>query len=478
MMSRAIFSGFVGLTLAWLALASKPLAASAEQAAQPETSLPPLPLAVTTAADGGPGSLRWAITAANANPGRDIIGFDAELGPFAEPQTIRLDSPLPLLTDDLIIDGYIAGRLWQPSGVTVSGGQQFPVFAVAEGAKVEIRSLNIAEGRATRGGGVANSGELLLEGVAVHDNVAERHGGGVANLGGRLSIINSTLANNRAGRRGGGLSDDGGRVLATHVTVAGNRAGAGSGIYSSGVLLLRNSVLANGSSGADCELRGTLAAGGGHNLIERNEGCGEPIITADPRLQPLGRYNGPTLTMPLGGGSPAVNRGANALALDVNGSPLQWDQRGNGDPRRVGGIADIGAFEVQAVPDLIVDTVEDVDLRGCRATRPDCSLRGAITLANAMGKPATISFDPVTFARATSLEIAGPLPRIAVELTLDGTTVGSVRLDVSELYVDADAGGTLELHNVKADVSRSQTSRQRRGMRDFVKTSFYSDSIP
>ena len=51
--------------------------------------------------DSGPGSLRQAILDANALPGLDMIQFSLEVPPF----TISLLSPLPAITDPVIIDG-------------------------------------------------------------------------------------------------------------------------------------------------------------------------------------------------------------------------------------------------------------------------------------------------------------------------------------------------------------------------------------
>ncbi|MEM6802263.1 MAG: NosD domain-containing protein [Bacteroidota bacterium] len=57
---------------------------------------------VTSTADAGPGSLREAITLANANPGADIINFDFGV---AGVKTITLLSELPDIIDQLFIDG-------------------------------------------------------------------------------------------------------------------------------------------------------------------------------------------------------------------------------------------------------------------------------------------------------------------------------------------------------------------------------------
>ena len=67
---------------------------------------PPLVAAtftVTSVNDSGAGSLRQAILDANANPGLDTIGFDI---PGSGVRTLALVSPLPTITDPVIIDGY------------------------------------------------------------------------------------------------------------------------------------------------------------------------------------------------------------------------------------------------------------------------------------------------------------------------------------------------------------------------------------
>src|SRR5260370_17654962 len=55
---------------------------------------------VTNTADSGPGSLRQAILDANTKPGPDVIAFRIGSGM----QTISPLSPLPFVTDALLID--------------------------------------------------------------------------------------------------------------------------------------------------------------------------------------------------------------------------------------------------------------------------------------------------------------------------------------------------------------------------------------
>src|SRR5437879_439251 len=72
-------------------------------AALVQSALAQTTFTVTTTADSGPGSLRQALTAANANPGLDIIDFDI---PGNGPFTIQLSSLLPPITNPVVIDGY------------------------------------------------------------------------------------------------------------------------------------------------------------------------------------------------------------------------------------------------------------------------------------------------------------------------------------------------------------------------------------
>jgi hypothetical protein len=58
---------------------------------------------VVNTLDDGSGSLRQAILNANANPGKDTITFNI---PGAGPHTIMPVTPLPALTDPVVIDGY------------------------------------------------------------------------------------------------------------------------------------------------------------------------------------------------------------------------------------------------------------------------------------------------------------------------------------------------------------------------------------
>ena len=64
-----------------------------------------------------------------------------------------------------------------------------------------------------------------------------------------------------------------------------------------------------------------------------------------PGLGLLANNGGPTQTIALLAGSPAIDAGSNALAVNAQGMPLVNDQRGLGFARIVNSVVDMGAFE-------------------------------------------------------------------------------------------------------------------------------------
>jgi len=331
---------------------------------------------VTTLADSGSGSLRAAIAWADANPGNDLINF-------AVTGTIALQSALPALTTNVTIEGPGANLLTiqGSSGTASSGG----VFVVSAGASDSICGLTISGGKASYGGGVYNSGTLTISNDMLANNAGTYYGGGVCNVG-NLTVIGSTFVGNHAGYYGGGIyagSGDtttisnstfttnsagyyGGAVAnlygmltVTNATIAGNTAvyyAGGIFTYSMGsdVTTLRNTIVAAnqatygmpdiyGSVAAAQSYNNLIGVGSGSNLVNGINGnlVGSSTSPLNPLLGPLQNNGGPTPTMAVLGGSPAINAGNNAYA------PGPYDQRGPGYARIVGGTIDIGAYEYQ-----------------------------------------------------------------------------------------------------------------------------------
>jgi len=123
-------------------------------------------------------------------------------------------------------------------------------------------------------------------------------------------------------------------------------------LWSDGTTKLTNTIVAeNTATTSGPDALGAFASQG-NNLIGETDGSsgwvssdltGTIAQPLNPLLAPLGNYGGPTQTMALLPGSPAIDAGNNALIP----AGVTTDQRGPGFPRIVGGTVDIGAFEVQ-----------------------------------------------------------------------------------------------------------------------------------
>jgi len=127
----------------------------------------------------------------------------------------------------------------------------------------------------------------------------------------------------------------------TNVTIAGNSSSYGAGaiyLLPGSTLTESNSIIASnraGLSGTDnCE--GFPLTDGGHNIVYGVNTC--PGTVADPKLQTLASNGGPTQTMRLGAGSPAID------TVPASACSITTDQRGVARPQGSG--CDAGAYEV------------------------------------------------------------------------------------------------------------------------------------
>ena len=247
-----------------------------------------------------------------------------------------------------------AGRLSSPAATfrndsAGTGGGGLVSFTADVTVADSIFSSNTA---GVGGGGIAvYSGSLTLEFSDLSGNHAgSTGGGGICDFGGALTIANSTIADNSAASQGGGLLVVNGSSLTVFDdTIAGNTAPNGGGLDNvSGTVTIGNTIMAENTvttSGPDA--LGTFASQG-NNLIGETDGSsgwvssdltGTIAMPLDPLLAPLGNYGGPTQTMALLPGSPAIDAGSNALIP----AGVTTDQRGC--PRIINSVVDIGAFE-------------------------------------------------------------------------------------------------------------------------------------
>jgi predicted outer membrane repeat protein len=226
---------------------------------------------------------------------------------------------------------------------------------------MSVVDATISDNSSEGGGGAILSGnlnfgaQLTVTGCTISGNSAASGGGGIANFA-NVTVTDSTLSSNSAGF-GGGMANYFGMLTVIGSTLSDNHAnGTGGGIIQIiGQIRLRNTIVAGNTGFDSSDLFGTFNSQG-HNLIGDSTGGNGFIDTdlvgtsdnpIDPLLGPLQDNGGPTFTMALLDGSPAIDAGDNTDAPE-------WDQRGPGFPRIVGiidpdnPIIDIGAFEVQA----------------------------------------------------------------------------------------------------------------------------------
>jgi hypothetical protein len=257
-----------------------------------------------------------------------------------------------------------------------------PVVTISNAnAHVALSKLTIRDGYS----GISNSGTLTINNSTVSGNRSIHGGGGIANSG-TLTINNSTVSGNCAGSScfrsvtvnyqapplpngfGGGILNNG-TVTINNSTLSGNSATLGGGIFGGGLKINNSTISGNSASGTiggidgPATLQNTIVAnnrGGncsgtitsnGYNLSSDNtcnfNSTGD-LNNTDPKLGQLGNYGGPTQTIPLLAGSPAIDAGNPGGCTDGQGHLLKTDQRGKPRPdREDAGGCDMGAYERQ-----------------------------------------------------------------------------------------------------------------------------------
>jgi hypothetical protein len=356
---------------------------------------------VTNLNDAGPGSLREAL---GITPAGGTVDFQPGLtgtvtltrGVLAVGKDLTIAGPGAAV---LTVSGNDASEVFRIgngltvviSGLTIAHGMATHGGGIFNVGSLTLSQVTIAHNTATSataggaacggdvfnegsGGGIENHGTMTVIASTLSDNRAgplsssglhpSSCGGGIDNeAGAKLTVINATLTGNAANAasfgagQGGGISNRGDlTVISSTISLngGGGFAGQGGGIF--GSVTLTNSILAGNTvaGGGEPDLNGPVRQAN-HNLIGRvvsgvpglvNEQNGNQVGTSanpiDPKLGPLQDNGGPTPTMALLPGSPAVDAGDNAA------SPGPTDQRGL--PRIANGIIDLGAYEVQALP--------------------------------------------------------------------------------------------------------------------------------
>jgi hypothetical protein len=361
---------------------------------------------VVNNSDSGAGSLRQAIV--DACDGSTVTFANTVASPITLASELAIDKNLTIQgpgANALTISGNHAVRVFNIGSVNPAINVTLSGVTITNGSATAINSTI---GVVPVGGGVFNNitGTFTVTNCTFSGNNAVTGGGGIFDSNPAiLNVSNSTFSGNSGGS-GGALGNLlGGTITITNSTFAGNTAGDGFAIIDAfnGTLRVTNSTFSgNGavfpegeivscisnlsgnaditnstfssndagikSLGSTTNVKNTIVglnrffdvSGGfasqGHNLIGRNDfsfgftngvnadqvgSSGSPI---DPKLGPLQNNGGPTLTMALLPGSPAIDAGDDSVVFSLF---LNTDQRGPGFPRKSGLHVDIGAFEFQ-----------------------------------------------------------------------------------------------------------------------------------
>jgi hypothetical protein len=222
-------------------------------------------------------------------------------------------------------------------------------------------NTTVSNNSALIGGAICNGGTLTIINSTLSGNEARQQmGGAIANYG-NLTVTNSTFSGNIARRSlvgslaggilNGGLFQSAGTLAINNSTFSGNvaRGGKGGGLFNvkGSTVVLQNSIVTN-NTGGNCS--GTLTSNG-YNLSSDStcdfDSTGD-LNDTDPKLGRLRNNGGPTRTLALLPGSPAIDSGNPSGCTDGKGHLLKTDQRGEPRPDKEDSSGcDRGAYERQ-----------------------------------------------------------------------------------------------------------------------------------
>ena len=259
--------------------------------------------------------------------------------------------------------------------VYLDGANTTSVVTVASGVTATIAGVTIENGYSavgTSGGGITNSGTLTLGDTTLQANTAQFGAGGVLNHG-TLTVPSSTFLNNVAGSSGGAVLNYG-TFTTEDSTYVGNSAASGGGVLYNSSSASVSTVTSSTIVAAAGQFNGVLTTGNGslteagdvitgacvlgtvtddgYNVVASttcDSGAASDVVDSSltSQLAAAANNGGPTETVALGAGNPAIGSIPNGTAV---GTSVVFtlcaviDQRGVASP--AGASCDAGAAQL------------------------------------------------------------------------------------------------------------------------------------
>ncbi len=408
------------------------------------------------------GELMLSETLTVIGPGQTLLTIDAQFS--SRIFNISTATGAFSFSDLTLINGFT-------NAVDGGGG------AIRSNSSGDLTLSNSTIRYSSTSGGNSDGGAIFAKGdlAIIHSTIAGNSANALDSSGGGvfseddLTITQSTLSGNVSGNNGGGAYAEQ-SLTVLESTVSGNTARNGGGVYAQGTInVARSTITANtatvmgGGIGAfdeDLTIEGSIVAANmnamtpdifpntgsltvtfsligdnfGTTLVEAqpptpdamgnligDRTSGDGII--NPMLGPLSNNGGTTQTHALMTGSPAIDLGNPAVAVD----PAVFDQRGGPFIRVADGNEDgtaridMGSYELQELDaaNFIVSTTRD-ELDG-DLSPGDVSLREAVMAANGSPGTDTITFDPTVFASAQTIQLTLGEMVMTEAVTIEGT---------------------------------------------------------
>ena len=304
------------------------------------------------------------------------------------------------------------------------------IFDFYPRANITLTGCTISGNSASKGGGLANYFHATFSACTISGNSAQ-YGGGVLNYG-TATLTACTISGNSAAQIGGGIENYSSKYYTstaslTDTIVAGNTGNTGNPDDISG-----NPGDTAGNAATDVTGSYDLIGIGGSGGIVG--GANGNIVMTDLSalgLAPLGNYGGPTETIALLPGSPALGTGT---AI----SGLSTDQRGES----LDAMPDIGAFQSQGFTLLAMTGSTP------QATAPGTAFANPVAVSVIANNP----LEPVAGGLVTFI-VDPAVDGAAAELSNATAIIGGDGVAA----VSATANSTAGTYNVTASASGSSS---------------------